>query len=115
MAPSSRAEKSFSAPTYSVMGVRAPPRMKTSCMVLVSSLWSLVSGLWLLESLQDRFAGFLRAKGAADVLRHVAGLHRAFDGALDARRVFSAAERFEHQRRRQDGANWIGHVLPRQW
>ena len=30
MAPSSIADTSFSAPTYSVIGVRAPPRIKTS-------------------------------------------------------------------------------------
>jgi hypothetical protein len=32
MAPSSIADTSFSAPTYSVIGVRAPPRIKTSIM-----------------------------------------------------------------------------------
>jgi hypothetical protein len=32
MAPSSIADTSFSAPTYSVIGVRAPPRINTSFM-----------------------------------------------------------------------------------
>src|SRR5690349_21267815 len=37
IAPSSMAEMSLSAPTYSVIGVRAPPTMKTSGLVMISA------------------------------------------------------------------------------
>src|SRR5687768_7000377 len=118
MAPRSIAEKSFSAPTCCVIGVRAPPRMKTSFdMILVAfslqpSAFSFqLSAFSFQYSFRNPIAACASAQSAANVGRGLPFADRGFDGRLYCFRFVARAEGFEHQRSRKDRADRVGDVL----